>query len=350
MTWRGTPARMPRIEQQFLDCVVYLYENADQAKEGRQGGGCGFLLAVDLHAEEPLQARLRVPVPPRSVYPWFQYVVTCAHVAMKYPVVRFNRRNDEQGRTATVKPGPWCYHGSSDLAIAPLEIDQQIYQSLMIHYSALLPRLPESLEDDDELGTIGDDVFIVSRFIQHDGKQTNQPAVRFGNISVMPREDSPISLGRQVNVPTQERIQEQVAYLLEVRTIPGASGSPVFLHIPGWELREAPKGSLRRLEYQLSQRDCYTMEYAKRRIKSMKGKEMIPPEDLESPTPPYIRLLGVAGGYLFVPQERVMDSKGRDSSLRTVRNSGMEWCMPSWKVLELLNQPKLRVLRDAKRG
>ena len=82
----------------------------------------------------------------------------------------------------------------------------------------------------------------------------------------------------------------------------------------------------------------------------MKGKEMIPPEDLESPTLSYIRLLGVAGGYLFALQERVTDSKGRDSSLRTVRNSGMEWCMPSWKVLELLNQPKLRVLRDAKRG
>lgn len=33
---------------------------------------------------------------------------------------------------------------------------------------------------------IGDDVAMIGRFVDHDGGETNQPAARFGNISVMP--------------------------------------------------------------------------------------------------------------------------------------------------------------------
>lgn len=32
----------------------------------------------------------------------------------------------------------------------------------------------------------GEDVFMVGRFVDHDGGQVNLPAVRFGNVSVMP--------------------------------------------------------------------------------------------------------------------------------------------------------------------
>ncbi|MGN8548594.1 hypothetical protein ACQPTN_29410 [Bradyrhizobium sp. 13971] len=66
---------------------------------------------------------------------------------------------------------------------------------------------------------IGDDVFVVGRFINHEGKQRNSPSARFGCIAQMPNE--PVKLGRF----TQE------CYLIEARSIGGFSGSPVFWHV-----------------------------------------------------------------------------------------------------------------------
>src|SRR5438876_12389505 len=66
---------------------------------------------------------------------------------------------------------------------------------------------------------IGDEVFMVGRFINHEGTQQNKPSVRFGHIAMMPGE--PIT-----NPKTGFR---QNCYLVDCRSMGGYSGSPVFV-------------------------------------------------------------------------------------------------------------------------
>jgi hypothetical protein len=75
---------------------------------------------------------------------------------------------------------------------------------------------------------IGDDVFMIGRFLNHQGKTENRPAARFGSISMMPE---PI-----YNSVTK---RDQLSYAVEMRSRTGFSGSPVcFYRSPGTSLKE----------------------------------------------------------------------------------------------------------------
>jgi hypothetical protein len=65
----------------------------------------------------------------------------------------------------------------------------------------------------------GDDVYLVGRFIGHDGKQRNTPIARFGVISMMPSEP----------VRNAHTGLAQETILIETHSITGHSGSPVFV-------------------------------------------------------------------------------------------------------------------------
>ena len=67
----------------------------------------------------------------------------------------------------------------------------------------------------------GDNVFVMGRFINHEGKQKNTPALRFGNIAMSP--DEPIR---------QENGHLQLSFLIETHSSGGYSGSPVVVFIP----------------------------------------------------------------------------------------------------------------------
>ncbi len=64
---------------------------------------------------------------------------------------------------------------------------------------------------------------MVGRFIAHGGRVTNNPIARFGSISLMPNPNELVRDGRKMGVE---------AYLIEMRSHAGFSGSPVFLLIP----------------------------------------------------------------------------------------------------------------------
>lgn len=66
---------------------------------------------------------------------------------------------------------------------------------------------------------IGDDLFVMGLFAKHVGKTRNLPIVRNGNLAAMPQE--PL-VDEATRLPYK-------AYLAEVRSIGGLSGSPVFL-------------------------------------------------------------------------------------------------------------------------
>jgi hypothetical protein len=68
---------------------------------------------------------------------------------------------------------------------------------------------------------VGNEVAFAGLFVKHRGEMQNEPVVRFGNISAMPRE--PVSTKYDgIDV-------ELEAYLIESRSVGGLSGSPVFV-------------------------------------------------------------------------------------------------------------------------
>lgn len=62
---------------------------------------------------------------------------------------------------------------------------------------------------------------MVGRFVNVQGQQRNTPALRFGNIAMLPYEPIEDDYGIK-----------QESFLVECRSIPGHSGSPVFVYDP----------------------------------------------------------------------------------------------------------------------
>src|SRR5262249_51938844 len=70
---------------------------------------------------------------------------------------------------------------------------------------------------------LGDDVFMIGMFVDHDGDQVNVPSARFGNISVMPLPFANIRQGTGLQTPS---------YVIDMHSRSGFSGSPVFMYRP----------------------------------------------------------------------------------------------------------------------
>jgi hypothetical protein len=266
---------MPAIPDEALDCVVYLYPDTDSAISGRRAGGCGFAVAV------------------ASKHPGFSfaYVVTNSHVIAegKSPIVRVNTRD---GRFQVIEKTDefWIPHpGGDDLAVLSINFE---YESIKVKAIADEFFATKEKIEQFKVGP-GDEVFIPGRFVNHEGKQRNLPAVRFGNVSMLPHE--PIRT---------ERGLLQEAFLVECRSIPGYSGSPVFL-LP--------------------------MPF------SPVPRTMPPP-----------MLLGVVMGHIR-SQRGVLDKTTRkpiDPNWMVETNTGMTVVIPAWKIRELLFMEELVKVRE----
>jgi hypothetical protein len=266
---------MPAIPDEALDCIVYLYPDAESAFNGRRVGGCGF--AVAIASKQPGLA--------------FAYVVTNSHVIKegKSPVVRVNTR-DGQFQIINKTDEFWIHHpDGDDLAVLSLNFE---YESIKVKgigedFFATRQKIEQF-----RVGP-GDEVFIPGRFVNHEGKQRNLPAVRFGNISMLPHE--PVLTDRGL-------LQE--AFLVECRSIPGYSGSPVFLH---------------------------PMPF------SPVPRTMPPP-----------MLLGIVMGHIR-SQRPVLNKKTRepiDPNWIVDTNTGMAVVIPAWKLRELLFMDELLRIRE----
>jgi hypothetical protein len=200
---------MPRIENQFLDVVFYLYPSQDAAEVGEAIGGTGFLV---FRPSDELAGK------------GYVYAVTNRHVVRDCasPIVRLNTKEGVK-RVLPLTGEHWWDHPTDDLSVAHLGgINPEIYQYSVVKTSSFLT---EKIIDEEDIGP-GDEVFMAGRFVNHEGKQRNLPLLRFGNISMMPYE--PI---------LDDRGYEQESYLVEVRSLAGFSGSPVFVYIPSFTIR-----------------------------------------------------------------------------------------------------------------
>src|SRR5205814_5913498 len=118
----------------------------------------------------------------------------------------------------------WVRHpDGDDLAACLISFDPMLYK---FHFVPSYDFATKEVVEHWKIGP-GDDVFVVGRFINHEGRQRNHPTARFGCIGQMPLE--PIPQDRPHQPPFM-----QESYLVEARSIGGYSGSPVFVHIGRW--------------------------------------------------------------------------------------------------------------------
>lgn len=203
---RWIPFGMPQLGEYkwIMDTVVFLYPTEDDALKGTEFGGTGFLVAV-----------------PSKRWPeeyFHVHAVTNWHVLTHgkgAPVIRVNRR-DGGIDAFDFDPSEWTFAPlGSDIAISPpLALDPNTHQAEAFGLDALLTSEQEKADDIDA----AEDIFMLGRFVDMDGSETNKPAFRFGNISVA-----------SVNVkqPTGYTGRSIVA---DMHSRTGFSGSPVFVY------------------------------------------------------------------------------------------------------------------------
>lgn len=131
-------------------------------------------------------------------------------------------------------PSEWIQHPTSDVAILHVLPDRSRFRYRVYPTTSAAT---EGIVADRAIGP-GDDVFIVGLLVHHPGKNRIMPIVRLGNIAALPENSVRLRLGSHEGAQTVD----EVVTLLEVRSIGGLSGSPVFVHLPFW--RDLEEGGL----------------------------------------------------------------------------------------------------------
>jgi hypothetical protein len=182
---------VPKVPSNWLQCVFFLYDcKADAEKSIAESGGTGFLIAVPLPSHPEIH---------------YSYAVTNWHLieGNQRPTLRLNKKDGGVGFIET-KADSWIVDKAEDIAMRAMGEDFTEYEHSRILTEELFFTKPE----DSDVGA-GDEVALVGRFTKEDGKTQNTPVLRFGNVA---------------RVPTSEHDW----YLVEMRSISGHSGSPVF--------------------------------------------------------------------------------------------------------------------------
>ena len=289
---------MPRIPPKHLDCVVYLYATRADAEKGKGRGGTGFFVVIS------------PSVPGKG----FAYIVTNWHVAVQrgFSVARVERV-DGGHDIFVFDSSEWHFLPEYDIAV--IEAPGVSGLTHKISFGDVSHFVTKEHIERARIGP-GDDVFMVGRFIDHQGSKQNVPAVRFGNISTNP---APV---------LQENGNKADTYCIDMHSRHGYSGSPVFVYrTPGYDLEE-PLGS------GLDRKLLYS------------GTSLL-------------LLLGIHWGQF--PEMWEVTDRGRlkygsrkESSEPLLTDgrfimglSGMTCVLPAWTIAEVLNMPALKVRRDA---
>jgi hypothetical protein len=214
-TSRGPPVRvwrtvkMPRVPAEYLQCSIYLYDSYADADGGKaRSGACGFLVGFGSRADGRYS---------------HLYAVTNRHVVAKCGDScrgRFIRINTTDGRytIAETQSDDWRRSNDDELAVCPLLLHKDTHAVAPIPADSILTKELAT----DHVG-IGDEVFLIGRFVDHEGRQHNSPTLRFGHVAMTP--DEPL----QYKDDDGNICEQKEAYLVEVQSRSGYSGSPVIV-------------------------------------------------------------------------------------------------------------------------
>lgn len=194
---------MPRLAEykEFLRTVFYLYDSTDSALRGAATGRTGFLVYVKSKHQNI----------PDHIYGVSNWHNVCQDGCS---VVRLNTFSDTSD-VFDLGPEDWHFiPGGPDIAVTPLQLSPEVHPGLAMDTSFFLTAAATEQHD---IGP-GDDVCMIGRFVDYDGTETNEPAVRFGNISIMSADVKQTTgyKGRSI--------------VLDMHSRTGYSGSPVFVY------------------------------------------------------------------------------------------------------------------------
>lgn len=287
------PIGMPRIPPTILDCVFYLYPDEAAANEGHNFGGTGFFVAMPSERFPDKFAHL--------------YAVSNWHVVCRdgSSIIR-RMMPDGRPEIYPFEPDQWEFNPRFDIAAVLLE---EVANPSFIWTTAFVR--PEMIgHRNDQLG-VGDDVFMIGRFIDHDGGPINRPAARFGHISVLP---APVQQPNGIKTDS---------FCVDLHSRTGYSGSPVFVYRTHYSDLdpEPPKPGTLRLPVGGATLMLLGIHYAQfPELWELTDKQRIS----ESHEP-----LITEGKYV----------KGL---------SGMTCVLPAWDIMNVLKRPKLQKQREAR--
>jgi hypothetical protein len=199
---RDAAMRMP---DKFLECVCYV---CTKIHGEWKFGGTAFFIGVPSES-----------VPDRT----YIYAITARHCIKKIEELGGDvhlRVNLADGRSVFIQINTeWFYPESetSDLAVLPIAPMRPVFENMALPYRCLAT--PETI--DRELIGIGDEIYIAGLFTLRHGRERNHPIVRSGIIASMVNE--------KLEDATSGKHYD--AYLIEVRSIGGLSGSPVMVMV-----------------------------------------------------------------------------------------------------------------------
>lgn len=260
---------MPRIPDELQRSVVYIYPNAEAARDGHGAGGTGFFVQRQrTGASKPAQ-----------------YLVTNIHVAQaKNRTLRINTLSGGVD-FHEIKGSDWVNHpNGDDIAAIALAVEPH-WATSALDWSALAVTQARMIELN--MG-VGDEAFMLGRFVSLETVQLNQPLARFGNVAMMP--GVPVKDGRGIEVE---------AFLVEMRSLSGFSGSPVFVYMgPG----------------------------------TYRGNGTMVPFYSET-----IGLMGIDTGHKATLGEVRKKNDDASTGLEVPLNTGISIVAPVWKIQELLD-------------
>lgn len=211
---RWIPFGMPRLNQNFLEAVFFVYGTDPQTGiYGPRGSGVlvGYTHAFGIGTYRHI------------------YAVTCHHVVLGGGHdVRINTK-DGKTRTIEIELDEWQFiRFGPDIAAVDVT-DRLLVEGQKAVVCAPDMFMTREFIDEVEVG-VGEDGFMLGLFADHPGKQRNLVAARFGNLSLLADETEPLKHPNKNNHP---------AHLFDMRSRPGFSGSPVYIY-------RTPSGDLRR--------------------------------------------------------------------------------------------------------
>jgi hypothetical protein len=264
----------------------------------------------------------------------FSYLVTAEHVVSglltkKHDI--YYRLNLKDGTVKIDKLSThWWYHpdqsiNQTDVVLTEFQIDRNFVDHEYI------PLPPERMNRILSPYGLGDEIFMVRLFKSHHGRERNIPIVRLGTIAAMPEE--PIHT---------KYCGFMDAYLVEVRSIAGLSGSPVFLNVQALssDHRDHPDDM-----YKLEVKEKSGLRYGRNRTEFETKRRGFKrdPEDLNWFR---YRFLGLVHGHFDV--ENTSEDMVIDDLDGSGINAGIGVVVPASKILETLYQSDLVTERKAK--
>jgi Trypsin-like peptidase domain len=219
--WPTGRATMPLIPPHILDGAPFLFRTKQEADARVKMGGTCFCVSKTIPGSKEIAGRpLSIP-----------YLVTCRHVVYSggASVVSINRADGGKPAIFDYEPTDWTPHPTGDDVAAICVFGKLKLNDHLISHTSTETLVTEPSIKTLRLG-VGDEVFMVGRFINHQGHSTNRTAARFGSLSMMQE---------KIWVTEQRRYQESFA--VEMRSRTGFSGSPVVLYrTPATVLADIP--------------------------------------------------------------------------------------------------------------